>query len=58
MPGLVTAILLYLPYYAWITVQVIRRHLVAPGLVAAAVLAAIPMAVHGYRILFLGSRLF
>ena len=36
-----------------------RSRPVAPGLLAAAaVLGAIPMAVHGYRILFLGTRLF
>jgi hypothetical protein len=37
----------------------VRLRVVAPGpLAAAAVLGAIPMAVHGYRILFLGTRLF
>lgn len=59
VPGLVTAILLYLPYYVWVAAQVMRSRRVAPGLMAAAaVLGGIPMAVHGYRILFLGSRLF
>lgn len=59
VPGLVTAIVLYLPYFAWVATQVVRGRLVAPGVVAAAaVLGGIPMAVHGYRILFLGSRLF
>jgi hypothetical protein len=59
VPGLATAILLYLPYCGWIAGQVVRDRRVAPGLLAAAALVgAIPMAVHGYRILFLGTRLF
>jgi hypothetical protein len=59
VPGLVTAILLYLPYCGWVAWQLVRHRRVAPGLLAAAaVLGAIPMAVHGYRILFLGTRLF
>ena len=59
VPGLVTAMLLYLPYCGWVAVQVVRGRRVAPAvLAAAAVLGAIPMAVHGYRILFLGTRLF
>jgi hypothetical protein len=59
VPGLVTAVILYLPYCGWVAWQLGRHRLVAPGLlVAAAVLGAIPMAVHGYRILFLGTRLF
>ena len=59
VPGLATAILLYLPYCGWLAVQVVRDRRVAPGLLAAAaVVGAIPMAVHGYRILFLGTRLF
>jgi hypothetical protein len=38
---------------------VVRRHAAAPGwFAAAAVAGGLPMAVHGYRILFLGSRLF
>jgi hypothetical protein len=59
VPGLATAVLLYLPYCGWVARHLLRRRRVAPGLlVAAAVLGAIPMAVHGYRILFLGTRLF
>jgi uncharacterized protein with HXXEE motif len=59
VPGLATAILLYLPYCGWIAGQMVRERRVAPGLLAAAaVVGAIPMAVHGYRILFLGTRLF
>lgn len=59
VPGLATAVLLYLPYCGWIAGQAVRDRRVAPGLLAAAAVAgAIPMAVHGYRILFLGTRLF
>jgi hypothetical protein len=59
VPGLATAILLYLPYCGWVAWLLVRHRRVAPGLLAAAaVLGAIPMAVHGYRILFLGTRLF
>ncbi len=59
VPGLATAILLYLPYCAWAGWRLVRGGRVAPGmLAAAALLGAIPMAVHGYRILFLGTRLF
>ena len=59
VPGLVTAIILYLPYCAWVARQLVGARRVAPGaLAAAALVGAIPMAVHGYRILFLGTRLF
>lgn len=59
VPGLVSAVVLYLPYCAWVAVQVVRSRRLAPGpLAAAAVLGGMPMAVHGYRILFLGTRLF
>jgi hypothetical protein len=59
VPGLATAILLYLPYCGWVAAQVVRNRRVAPGLLAtAALLGAIPMVVHGYLILFLGTRLF
>lgn len=58
VPGLASAILLYLPYCAWVAVQVIRGGASRRLLALAAVLGAIPMSVHGYRILFLGTRLF
>lgn len=59
MPGLVTAIVLYLPYCVWVGTEAVRSGRVAPGLLTAAtVLGSTPMAVHAYRILFLGSRLF
>jgi hypothetical protein len=59
VPGLVTAIVLYFPYCGWVAGRVVQSRRVGPGLLAAAaVLGAISMAVHGYRILFLGTRLF
>lgn len=58
-PGAVTAALLYLPYFAVLFSVVVKR-LRVPWSVALAVtvLGAIPMAVHGYLIVFRGSRLF
>ena len=59
MPGLVTALLLYLPFYAWLVVRVIQlRRLPRGAVVAAATIGALPMLVHGYLIVFRGSRLF
>jgi hypothetical protein len=59
VPGLASAIFLYLPYCAWVASHILRgRRLAGGALTAATVLGGIPMAVHGYRILFLGSRLF
>ena len=59
VPGLATAIFLYLPYCGWVAREMVHNRRVAPGLPAvAAALGAVPMALHGYRILFLGSRLF
>ena len=59
VPGLVTAVLLYVPYCAWVARALVGSRAVSPGLLAAtAIVGAIPMAVHGYRILFLGTRLF
>jgi hypothetical protein len=59
VPGLVTAVLLYLPYCAWIAREVSRGGGVRPTSAAvAAVLGGLPMAIHGYLILFRGSRLF
>jgi hypothetical protein len=59
VPGLVTAVVLYLPYCAWVARQIVHaRQLRASAVVVAAVLGGLPMAIHGYRILFLGTRLF
>jgi len=59
VPGLVTAALFYLPYYFWLMTKIVKSGRVKMSLViSASVLGAIPMAVHGYRIVFLGDRLF
>ena len=59
MPGLITALLLYLPFYFWVVARAIQlQRMPRGGMVAAAVLGALPMAAHGYLIIFRGSRLF
>jgi hypothetical protein len=59
MPGVVTAILLYLPFWAWvIRCTLDQRRLPRRAVMAAAVVGAAPMLVHGYLIVFRGSRLF
>ena len=59
MPGLVTALLLYLPFYIWVATNTLRTRRVSAGVVAAAaVIGALPMLAHGYLIIFRGSRLF
>jgi hypothetical protein len=59
VPGLVTALLLYLPFYGWVVASTLRtRRLPRGALAAAAVSGALPMLAHGYLILFWGSRLF
>jgi hypothetical protein len=59
MPGLVTALLLYLPFYAAVVACTLReRRLSRASVVAAAIVGALPMLAHGYLIVFRGSRLF
>ena len=59
VPGLVTAVVLYLPFFTWVVVRVIRSGRLSRGaVIAAAMIGSAPMAVHGYLILFRGSRLF
>jgi uncharacterized protein with HXXEE motif len=59
VPGLVTAVLLYIPYYLWLFAKALKSERVKPaGLFVAAMLSSIPMLIHGYLILFRGSRLF
>lgn len=59
MPGLITAIILYLPYYILIVRSIIKNHRLKGSLIVfAAFLGALPMLIHGYMILFLGDRLF
>ncbi len=59
MPGVVTGTLLYLPFGAWVLVRILRAKRLPVGAVVGAALAgALPMLVHGYLIVFRGSRLF
>ena len=58
-PGLVTGTLLYLPFGALVLRRIVRDLQLPPALVAgAAGIGAVPMLVHGYLIVFRGSRLF
>ena len=57
VPGLITAALLYVPFYSLVFVRSSRRAGVIP-VTAAALTGAAPMLIHGYLILFRGSRLF
>lgn len=58
-PGAITAACLYLPYFALLFTVVLRRFRVSWGVaLLATVLGALPMAVHGYLIVFRGARLF
>jgi hypothetical protein len=59
MPGLVTAILLYLPFYTWVMRETVRSRRWTPAaIVSIAILGALPMLAHGYLIIFRQSRLF
>lgn len=59
VPGLATAILLYLPYYGWLFTKALKCGMAgATTLIIAASLSAMPMLIHGYLIIFRGSRLF
>ena len=58
-PGVVTGTLLYLPYGALLLQRIVRDLALKPGVVIGnATLGGIPMLVHGYLIVFRGSRLF
>ncbi len=59
VPGLVTAVLLYIPYYSWLFVKAMKSERAHPAILfVAAMLGSIPMLIHGYLIVFRGSRLF
>jgi hypothetical protein len=59
VPGLLTAVVLYLPFYALVVNSIIRSRRLAPSAVSGvAVVGAIPMLIHGYLIVFRGIRLF
>ena len=58
-PGVVTGTLLYLPYGVLLLRKIVRDLALSPGVViGSAALGGIPMLVHGYLIVFRGSRLF
>ena len=59
VPGLYTAVLLYLPFYVWLFVRALQsRRVTAAALLTAAAVCSLPMLIHGYLILFRGDRLF
>lgn len=59
VPGLITAAAFYLPYFAWFFLRAVKSNRVSVVvLIVAAIIGAIPMVMHGYLILFKGSRLF
>jgi len=59
VPGVVTAVLLYLPFSAWVIARVVRtRRLSAASAATAVAFGALPMLAHGYLIAFRGTRLF
>ena len=59
VPGLGTAVLLYLPYYGWLFLKAVKSGRAEPKVLAAgAALGSLPMLAHGYLIVFRGGRLF
>jgi len=59
VPGVITAVVLYLPYFSVLSVSVVKhKRLSVPASILAAIIGGLPMAAHGYLILFRGSRLF
>jgi hypothetical protein len=59
VPGLITAVVLYLPYYAFFIRAVLKtRQIGVVTMLVVSVLSSVPMLIHGYLILFRGSRLF
>ncbi|MGK2935936.1 MAG: HXXEE domain-containing protein [Gemmatimonadaceae bacterium] len=58
-PGVITALLLYVPFSALVIARVVRtRRLSRTAAAVAVVIGALPMLAHGYMILFRGTRLF
>ena len=58
-PGLITAIALYLPFYLFVVIRLVKKKRL--NLISTFVLAifgSAPMLIHGYLIVFRGSRLF
>ncbi|MBI3004312.1 MAG: HXXEE domain-containing protein [Ignavibacteriales bacterium] len=58
-PGVLTAALFYLPYFSWFVWVAVRKLRVrVPEALASAFAGSVPMALHGYLIIFRGDRLF
>lgn len=58
VPGLITAVLLYIPYYLLLMNQLVRKKFLPVGTaITLTLIGALPMCIQGYRVLFLGSRL-
>jgi len=58
-PGVITAALLYSPYFIWVTKTMRQTDAVKlMPMLGAMLLGACPMLLHGYLIVFEGSRLF
>ena len=59
MPGLITAVIFYLPYYVFVLVRLLQKDRIRSGsAIAFAILGSALMLIHGYLIIFRGSRLF
>ncbi len=59
VPGLITAIVLYIPYYFLVVGSILKKQrLKLSSLIILALLGSSLMLIHGYLILFRGSRLF
>jgi hypothetical protein len=58
-PGVITAMILYLPYFLWFLYRSIRQYSIST-LTASIVIVSgsLPMLIHGYLIVFEGGRLF
>jgi hypothetical protein len=58
-PGAITSLFLYLPYFVWFLWSVIKSKQLKPIMIAATiVLGSLPMFIHGYLIIFEGTRFF
>ncbi len=58
-PGVVTSLLLYLPFYFWFIRAVATGTAVRTSVIAtAATIGAVPMLIHGYLIIYEGRTLF
>jgi len=59
MPGLITAIVLYLPYYFFVVSRLLKTGRIRIGwLIVLTFLGSALMIVHGFLVIFRGSRLF